>query len=420
MSLSLLVAGTLALSAVQHQHQHEEPQAPPMQHEQSGPGLTEEAAVAMALKMNPALLAGMAKLGIAEADLQQAGLYQNPELEVVINYPDAGREWDAELAFHLSDLWRVPIQKHAARAELDRTSMLVLREMQETAAQVKAAYASAQAHAQIVTLAHEIHMARQEYRDEVYRRFDYGFASDLDKAAADADLAEAIAMAAEAEALLASARARLGSAMGHELAEDAMLATPLALPHHLPALADLREQAQSRRAEVLAARSGVDVSEAMLAEARSSVWDSLTLGPTFRRESGGEDVWGLKLQMELPVFDQGQAARRRAQAELAKSRLDVNAVMNLVSLEVAERHAEASASLKREAALRSQVVPAREKALEYARTQWMKMVLNRITYLEAQDKLFAARKEAIAAALEARLRVIDLELAAVGSPEANP
>lgn len=108
-------------------------------------GLTRDEAIAIALSNNPELQAQFEQLGIARADLAQAGLFTNPSVGAVFRRPDGGGSWnhEASLMLPISDLWMVPLRKDAAEAAMAATTHQTLSEIVSTTAQVQKAYTQA-------------------------------------------------------------------------------------------------------------------------------------------------------------------------------------------------------------------------------------------------------------------------------------
>jgi len=76
-------------------------------------GITRNEAISIALKNNPELQVHFETLGIAKADLEQAGLYTNPDIHGFFWPPleDTVMETEVEPFFKISDLWQVPLIK---------------------------------------------------------------------------------------------------------------------------------------------------------------------------------------------------------------------------------------------------------------------------------------------------------------------
>src|SRR5262249_27093989 len=120
-----------------------------------GRELTAESATQIALLNNPRLQAKYESLGVAQADLVQAGLLRNPVLSGALHFPIQGTVagtqsggvtgWDVNLLAEFIDLFMLPLRKRYASAELERVKLEVADSILDTAAQVKVAFYTAQA-----------------------------------------------------------------------------------------------------------------------------------------------------------------------------------------------------------------------------------------------------------------------------------
>ena len=99
-------------------------------------GLTRDDAARIAVLTNPALQAELHGLGLAAAELRQAGLPRNPTLDASVMFPIYAADTAAGLAGWLSDLWQLPRRKRVAaiaarqaeyRAAFAGTSALIHR-----------------------------------------------------------------------------------------------------------------------------------------------------------------------------------------------------------------------------------------------------------------------------------------------------
>ena len=359
-------------------------------------GLTREEAVRIALINNAQLQAAFNELGIARADLVEAGLYANPDLEAILRFPEAerGSELEVELSLSLSDLWRVPVRRKVARATLEQTTMEVVNQVLNTAADAR------QAHAECVLLtalqdkSSQVLETARTWRDHVYERYDYGYSSQLDLSMLDGAVASHEMEVEMTKAQLSIAGTRLSRVLG--LSAEGLLGVVVVgtLPHAptaAPDLPRLTQRAQQSRPDLLAAQLGVSAAEQDLRLQRRSKWQHVSVGPTYAREPSGEELWGLALGVELPLFDTKRAARQRVGYRLQQAHNELNALQATVQEEVTVAWEQLNLALLRERILREQVLPARQKAYDHDRKYYNEMQLNMLYMLEAQRELFEAQ-----------------------------
>jgi outer membrane protein, heavy metal efflux system len=89
--------------------------------------LTVDDAVQIAMLNNRELQAVYSDLGLAQADLVQAGLFKNPILDAAILFPLSGVRPDLQLSvvFSLLDALYVPLRKRVATAQFEEAKLRV-------------------------------------------------------------------------------------------------------------------------------------------------------------------------------------------------------------------------------------------------------------------------------------------------------
>ena len=113
--------------------------------------MTAEIAVEIALLNNPELAARLHAIGIAEADLIEAGLFRNPIFECFVRWPNRhSLHLNSEFSVtqNFLDLLLIPLRKKVAAAELAETQFLVAHDVVQLAYEVQRAYVSMQAELQ--------------------------------------------------------------------------------------------------------------------------------------------------------------------------------------------------------------------------------------------------------------------------------
>ncbi|MEW6268772.1 MAG: TolC family protein [Thermodesulfobacteriota bacterium] len=300
-------------------------------------GMTREAAVRVALLSNPSLQATFEEVGIAQADLVQAGLPTNPQLSAVPTLPlSAGNSAAALLAF-VSDLWLVPARRDVAEAEMDAKIRRVAAAVVLTASDAAKAYDEVLYREALL----DVERTNRDIRAETAARTRKQLGSDPDDVAMLRTEAEAVQqelVVARAEKELASARLRLASVLG---LED---------PTSLPGLGDRFGPpppdgwttagavafALEQRLDVAAARHDVAAAERQVALERRSVLGDVQLGPGYTGGLGTADSGGPALQMGLPVFDQNQAQIAKAEFQLRWREKRLRALESRVRREIAD------------------------------------------------------------------------------------
>src|SRR5262245_54861526 len=104
--------------------------------------LTPDAAIQVALLNNRELQAMYAALGVAQADLVQAGLLRNPVFDGAILFPIRGAPAELELSAALGflDLFYLPLRQRVAAARFDEVKLQVTVAVLDFAGTVQAAF----------------------------------------------------------------------------------------------------------------------------------------------------------------------------------------------------------------------------------------------------------------------------------------
>jgi outer membrane protein, heavy metal efflux system len=389
-------------------------------------GLGLDEAARLALLNNRRLQAGFLDLGVARAEYEQAGLLANPSLSLAFLFPDAGGRvrWTADLVASVAELWQIRSRKALAQAGVEQRVLELSRFAGELVAATKTAYLeSVAAREQRSVGRASLELARRSL-EGVRRQAAEGVASKLDES-----LAESLALGAE----FAFQRSeREDVAATRTLAALLSLETdllPVALTDPLPAPGwptlereAIVEASLSVRPDLRAAARAVAAAEERAGLEHRRGFPQLSAGVSAERPEGGgsNDFFiGPAAALELPIFDQNSAQVSRAEAELAQSRKEYEAL-------VAEAKQELRAALDRAAvAARSatfaehDLLPQAERGASLAEMAYELGDTTVLPLLQAQQAVLEARRVRIEALLEAAVARIEVERAA-GAPLRAP
>jgi cobalt-zinc-cadmium efflux system outer membrane protein len=293
--------------------------------------LTADAAVQIALLNNRGLQGTYERLGLAQTDLVQAGLLENPRLSAQYLFGDTGNLFEVSIAQGFLDVFTLSARRKIGEAGARRATLEVARQVTDTVAQVRQAYFALLADAQSLELFLQVTLASEAAADLAARQYQAGTLSRREQAAQQAFYAQAIVEAARAEAQLAADRERLNRLLGlHGLLTQWRLPQRLPeLPAQLPTLENAESAAVSQRLDLAAASAEVEALTRAAELTRSTRWlSAFGLGVAFKREPDGEKLLGPQVELTLPLFDQGQARVARAEGELraAQRRLEQKAI----------------------------------------------------------------------------------------------
>jgi cobalt-zinc-cadmium efflux system outer membrane protein len=367
-------------------------------------GLTRTAAVEIALVNNPGLQVSYEELGISQADLVQAGLLRNPSLGVELGFRTSSGalgEVRFSLVQDLLDLFILPLRKRIAREQFEADTLKVAHQALDVAADAEKAFLAAQAIGELVTFRQKVVEAEQVAGELTEKQFQAGNISALDRATERAAHEQARLELAREELELVEARERLNRLLGlwGETTGWRLTERVPALPADDPPLEHLEATALRNRLDVAAARGQAALLAKAVDLARSTRFiGRLEVGVDAHRDPDGPRVIGPSLVIDLPIFDQRQAAIARLEAQRRQQDRRLAAVAIDARSEV--RLAAARVRAARQTALhyRDTLLPLRKAIAEQTLLHYNGMFVGPFQLLAAKQAELDARRGAIEAA----------------------
>lgn len=316
--------------------------------------LTLPAALAMAFTRNPEIRRQYASLGIAHADLMDAARISNPTLSLAWLNPSVGGrdQTSQELSMGFTDLLLLPARRRMSAAEFRRMQLTVASKLIALAHEVETAWYAQVGALQVVTMREAISKGAQNEAALAQRFHEAGNISRL-----QLDLQQAAAVRAGIELLGAQSesavtRADLANLLGLSANAEWQTVNRLSAPPATTMSRDeLISRALSKRLDLAALREEVAVLEdALGVTERWRLLGSVEAGYKQEREVDGSKLRGPTLNLELPLFNQGQGAVARAQAQLLDARARAESLALAVENEVTT--ADEKLSLARDASVR--------------------------------------------------------------------
>jgi cobalt-zinc-cadmium efflux system outer membrane protein len=320
---------------------------------------------------NPRIREAYARLGIGRAELEEARRLANPTFGFarLTAQSGDGSQITRSLSLGLTDLLLLPARKRLAEGELERLQKAVAGEVLAMASEVEVAWYEAVGAAQIAAMRDLVAQAAERSAELAQRFFDAGNINrlQLEQEHAAATQARIEALTAGADAL--RARSALGGLIGLQSDAAWRIQTQLPAPRPLAYSADtLIPLALETRLDLAAAQHAVALREDALGVTRRWRWfGTVEVGYEREREFDGGISRGPSVSLGLPLFNQGQGALERAQAELLQARADLDAqvlaVHNAAHLGIEKLKVSATIAER----YRTELVPRREAIV--ARTQ---------------------------------------------------
>lgn len=279
--------------------------------------LSPDSAVQIALLNNPRVQVALAELGIADADLAQAGTLRNPRFSFGRVSGGGSVEIDRSVLFDLGGLLTLPMRKAIEQRRFEQVQLQSALQVVRLAADTRRAWFDAVAAQQTFTFFEQAAMAAQASAELAQQMAKVGNWNKLDEAREQVFHAEVAAQLVQARHNLFARREALARAMG--------LSGPqlsYRLPDRLPELpaqlspsADIESLALRQRLDVQAATLDTEFTARSLGLTRTTRFvNVLELGYQNRSESGAPRADGYEVELSLPLFDWGQARVRRAEA----------------------------------------------------------------------------------------------------------
>jgi outer membrane protein, heavy metal efflux system len=296
-------------------------------------GVTQEEAVAIALWNSPSFQATLADLGIARADLAEAGLLRNPIFALL--FPVGPKQLEFTLQYPVEALIQRPARVAAARLNARAIGERLVWDALTLVAEVKTAHADAViADRRLVLAADHATLARR-VADITDARLRAGDISDLDARAPRSDAARSDLVRRATQHDRDLARLTLAAVLGVDRLPD-QLAVQVSPAYDLaPCLVDdaRLQDALASRPDVRAAEIGV---EAAAAKAR---WErSRTVVLIGILDANGKGTEGFEMGpgigLDIPLFNRNQGGAGRATAEIERASRLYLAARNRVIAEV--------------------------------------------------------------------------------------
>ncbi len=357
--------------------------------------LTADEAVQIALLNNALLQAEYEKLGIAQADLVQAGLLNNPVFSGEVLRSAIGVERTVSVMLDFLNIFTVAARERVAKESFEQVKLMVANRAFDLATEVRAAYYAVEGDEQALELFQTAVSATEVAADLAQRQYRAGTLNRLGQTQQQAFYAQTLLDLARTEAQIQSDREKLNRLMGLWGA-NVTWKTPRRLPEPPVALGDwnnLESQAVTQRLDLAAAQKEAEALSAALDFNRRYGFLSLFgIGFTKQNTSDDESLNGPKIEFGVPLFDRGQARGARIQSELrgAERRRDALAVeIRSQVRDARNRLSAAHASAKH---LREVLLPLHEQIVRETQLRYNGMLVGVYDLLFAkQNQLNTAR-----------------------------
>jgi len=386
--------------------------------------LTVESAVQIALLNNRNLQATLEDLGIAQAELVQAGLLKNPVFSALVRFPEAGAG-DANLEFSVSqnfiDLLSMPLRKRVAAAQYDAVKARVADEIVMLARDTQEAFYTAQGSAQMLEMRRSVLDATAAAVDAALRLREAGNITELALTHEQALNGQATLELALTEAQIVSHRERLLLLLGNGSLGEIKIASRLpTLPATDDEIADVESLALEQRLDLAAAKRELNATYASLGVTRQFAWfDDAEIEVEAERETDGEWITGPGVSLPIPIFDTGAARVSVARAQIRQAEHRIHAMFLQVRSQARAGKAAMRAARERVNYFQNSLLPLRQKITRQTQLQYNAMQVGVFELLQAKREEIEAGSEYIESLRDYWIARTDLERA-IGGRLASP
>lgn len=383
--------------------------------------LTLASATEIGLLNNPKLQATYERLGVAQADLVQAGLLRNPSLSLGLGLPLPGTtvayEFEASLVQDFLDLFMIPLRKRFARIEFDSVKLEVADAVIEHAADVRKQFYTVQAQQQIVAMRRIVSSTAQAAVELRQRQFEAGNVAEVDLVVEKNAYAEAKLQLYRAEVQLRVDRETFDRELGLwggrvSWTIDAPLAD---LPSDEWPLEHVESFAMQHRLDLQAARTRLTSFVSAIKLTNAGMIGGLEAGVSAHQDpDSGSRLLGPSLRLELPIFDQRQGTRAKLRAQLRAAQHSLDAMAIRVRTEVRTLRDRLAGSREIVEFFKQTALPLREREIAVTQLQYNAMQVGLFSLLTAKERQINAYREYIESVRDYWMARADLERAAGG------
>jgi outer membrane protein, heavy metal efflux system len=379
--------------------------------------LTADSAMQVALLNNRNLQASYEELGIAQADLVEAGLLRNPIFTFEKRFP--GQALEADLLKEFIDILLLPLRKRIAAAQFEAAKFRVGHDILSVAADVRAAFYEHQGDQQLVDLRKTVADATERAAEAALKMHEAGNLRDLDLASEQANHAQAKIEIAKAQASAVQSREKLNKLMGAFGTQTNWTVAPRLseLPGSEVSTAQLESRAIQQRLDLAAAR------QQFIAEARArgiarteAILQGAELGGHYEHEiEGGLHSVGPSVNVPIPIFNQGQAAVARSNAKLRQSEQRYLALAADIRSDVRAVRDKMLLSRRQVEYFKSTALPTRTRVTEESQLEYNAMQIGPFQLLQAKQEEVRTGAESVEALRDYWVARAELEKAVGGS-----
>jgi len=356
--------------------------------------LTVNSAVQITLLNNRRLQARYAQLGIAQADLVQAGLLSNPIFRGSLLLPIGNGSQELQIGISQSflEIFYIPLRKRVAESMLEETKLIVTASVLDFEYRARTAFYKAQASAQRLEMFEQITLATELGYEMAQRLHQAGNINELELHE-HRDLYEQARMNLRSvERDYIRDREGLNRVMGI-FGED----IEYTMHHRLPKIPEEKvdlEMIESRVIEqsldlALGRQRIITAGRLLGFKETTALFPILMAGAGAENEAGNWRV-GPTLSLPIPFFDQGQARIARSHSELQMQQENYMGLAIEIRSKAREARENIEAAKELSEHYENVILPLRERITGEAQLQYNAMQIGIFELLRARERQIEA------------------------------
>lgn len=368
--------------------------------------LTADQAVAIALWNSAPFQETLSRLGLSRAELAQAGLLTNPTLAVL--FPLGPKQLEFAVTMPLEFLWLRAARVRIAKLDAERVAHELMQGGLDLARDVRVAVSDLVLARDREATALAAARVRERIRDIAEARVRAGEGSELD---AESQRTEATRARDEATRLaydVSIAEQRLIYLLGLTGMVARLDVAPLTIPPDDRPTDELERRALAARPDVRAAELAVEAAGERIGLSVAEIFTLSGIADANGRGTRGFEM-GPGMQLPIPLFNQNQAGRRRADAELERAAWNHLGTQQRVLLEVRTAHLRCRQALEAWRDWTTNLVPPLEELVRASERAYEIGELPPLTVQENARQLIVAQTRQAELAADVRRAWAELE-----------
>lgn len=370
-------------------------------------GITAQEAVAIALWNSPSFQVTLADLGMARADIVEAGLLRNPVFSLLFPLGPKQLEWTLQVS--LDALWQRPRRLAAARLNGQAIAERLVWDALTLVAQARTAHADAVIADRRLQLTIENAELVDRLAAITAARLRAGDISELEARSARSDAARMQAVRRAAEHDRSLARLALAAILGVDRATGELHPTPDPPPDPSSCGSEAArlEDALASRPDVRAAEIGIEAAAERARWERSRV--QTLIGILDGNGTGDDANAGPGVSLDIPILSRNQGGTSRAAAEIERASRQYAAVRSQVLADVRAASLRVRQAEQAISAWRDEIVPSLEVERRQAESAYQGGESPLFALLDVSRRLVDGRTRLLDAEADLQRATIALE-----------